>query len=362
MPSIQRETELVTKRKGNGHVLLMRLSAMGDVAMTVPVVAALRSAYPDIRITILTRTAFRPFFRDIVGIDFAEFEPAGRHKGFMGLVRLADELCRLGIDSVADLHDVLRTKVLRALFRLHGITRISVIDKGRAEKRELTRRTGKRLVPLAPMTERYKYTIRALGFDFDMPREPQRAVCPIPRVVIDKAGAKEGKWVGMAPFAKHMGKIYPIPLADQLIRLLSERYQRVFIFGGGPNEQSFAEGMEQRHPGVFSVIGRMPMTEEMDLIANLDAMVTMDSATMHIASLLGVPVVSVWGATHPYAGFYGYGQNPANAVQADLACRPCSVFGDKPCIFGDYRCMNSIEPQEIADRVDSVTAAAGNRN
>ncbi len=332
----------------------MRLSAMGDVAMTVPVVAALRHAYPELRISILTRTGFRPFFRAVPDLEFVDFDPNGRHKGFFGLARLAGELRACGIDTIADLHDVLRTKVVRTLARLGG-TRVAVIDKGRAEKREMTRRSGKRLVPLAPMTERYRHTIRRLGFDFDMPREPQKAMCAVPLPVAETVGPKTDLWVGIAPFAKHRGKLCPIRLKDELIGLLNETYGRVFIFGGGEHEKSFAEGMEKRHPGVVSVIGRMSMSQEMDLISNLDAIVTMDSATMHIASLLGVPVVSVWGATHPFAGFYGYGQHPDNAVQADLPCRPCSVFGNKPCISGDYRCLTSIRPREIARRVEEIT-------
>ena len=334
----------------------MRLSAMGDVAMTVPVIAALRRAYPELRISILTRRGFRPFFRDIPDLSFVDFDPTGRHKGFFGLVRLTGEIRAAGIDTIADLHDVLRTKVVRTFARLTGI-RTAVIDKGRKEKREMTRRAGKRLVPLAPMTERYRHTIRRLGFDFDMPREPQTKPCTVPEPIQETVGPKEGRWIGIAPFAKHRGKIYPIPLTDELIGLLNETYDRVFIFGGGEHEKSFAEGMERRHKGVVSVIGRMSMSQEMDLIGNLDAIVTMDSATMHIASLLGIPVVSVWGATHPFAGFYGYGQHPDNAVQADLPCRPCSVFGDRPCISGDYRCLSSIRPQEIADRVAKAVAA-----
>ena len=169
----------------------MRLSAMGDVAMTVPVIAALRRAYPELRISILTRRGFRPFFRDIPDLSFVDFDPTGRHKGFFGLVRLTGEIRAAGIDTIADLHDVLRTKVVRTFARLTGI-RTAVIDKGRKEKREMTRRAGKRLVPLAPMTERYRHTIRRLGFDFDMPREPQTKPCTVPEPIQETVGPKEG--------------------------------------------------------------------------------------------------------------------------------------------------------------------------
>ena len=80
-------------------------------------------------------------------------------------------------------------------------------------------------------------------------------------------------------------------------------------------------------------------------------MVSMDSSALHMSSLVGVPVVSVWGATHPFAGFYGFGQDPSLAVQLDMACRPCSVYGNKPCLYGTYACMSGIPPEAIVEKV-----------
>lgn len=350
-------TALSYKRKRSvKHILIIRLSAMGDVAMSVPVVAALRSAHPDLEISVLTRTAFRDFFRDIPGVTFIEFDPEGRHKGSAGLLRLAGDIRKVGIDCVADFHDVLRTKAVRTILGITGIPSAR-IDKGRAEKKAMTRRTGKKLVPLQPMAHRYREVLLRLGFRVELPAAPQKRVFPIPPCIAAQTGQKSGIWIGIAPFAKYKGKIYPIPMVDELIGSLAATHQKVFIFGGGEHEKSFAEGMEKRHSNAVSVIGRMRMSQEMDLMSNMDAMITMDSATMHIASLMGTPVVSVWGATHPYAGFYGYGQDPANAVQADMGCRPCSVFGNKPCIFGDYRCMSAITPDMILRKVASVLSS-----
>lgn len=341
---------MARKTKKIDHLLIVRLSAMGDVAMSVPVVDALRRARPELKITILTRPFFKPFFRDVDNIEFLELDPKGRHKGLRGLFRLAGDIRRAGVDAMADIHDVLRTKVVRAILGLHGI-RVAVIDKGRRAKKELTRRSRKVFVPLTTTIERYYSTILRLGIRFYMTSGMERKRFHMPEEIASLAGPKKGVWVGVAPFAKHMGKIYPIPLADELIGLLSNTYSRVFIFGGGSHEQSFAEGMEARHSGVISVIGRVNLSAEMDVISNLDAIVSMDSSAMHMASLTGTPAISVWGATHPFAGFYAFGQDPADAVQLDLPCRPCSVYGNKPCIFGDYRCLADIPPQTIADAV-----------
>ena len=91
-----------------------------------------------------------------------------------------------------------------------------------------------------------------------------------------------------------------------------------------------------------------------DLIANLDCVVSMDSLVMHLASLVATPVVSVWGATHPGLGFFGYGCDPRGIVQADMECRPCSVFGNKPCRYGDYRCLHAVTPAMIVERVEEI--------
>lgn len=75
---------------------------------------------------------------------------------------------------------------------------------------------------------------------------------------------------------------------------------------------------------------------------------------MHMASLMGVPAVTVWGGTHPYAGFLGIGQSPDHVVQIDLPCRPCSIYGNEPCLFGDYWCMHGIAPERIVAKVNQI--------
>lgn len=337
------------------HLLVIRLSAMGDVAICVPVIAALKRDNPTLKITVLTRDFFRPFFREIEGIEFVSPDLKGRHRGLSGMFRLWKELRKKEFTHVADLHDVLRTKFLRRLLSLSGC-RVEVIDKGRSEKRMLTRKFRKIMEQLPTSMQRYGETIARLGFSFSEPVPAVRKPLPVPSSIGRRSGTKQGKWIGVAPFAQHKGKIYPTLLTDELIGLLVSRFERVFLFGGGPYERDFAECMEVRHgERVISVIGRVSLSEEMDIMSNLDAIVTMDSASMHIASLMGVPVVSVWGATHPYAGFYGFGQDPRNAVQLDLPCRPCSVYGNRRCLFKDYRCLQGIAPQTIFDRVCSVT-------
>ena len=104
--------------------------------------------------------------------------------------------------------------------------------------------------------------------------------------------------------------------------------------------------------GVVSTVGKLGgFHNEIMLISELDCMVSMDSANMHLASMVDVPVVSIWGATHPKAGFLGWRQKQSSIVQLDLRCRPCSIYGKKPCKFGDYRCLAYMPKEKILRHV-----------
>ena len=336
------------------HLLVMRTSAMGDVAMLPHALRALTAAYPGLRVTVATRPMFRPFFAGL-DVGFLDVDTRGAHRTLAGMWRLAAEARRLGVDAVADVHDVLRSKAFRLAMRLHGVP-TAHIDKGRAEKRAFIRCGGRGMEPLRHTVLRYCDVFRKLGF---VPDDPAPAVH---RERPNPFGEKHGVWVGFAPFSAHRGKTYPEAQSRELVRMLSERYGRVFIHGGGGAEQAFAEEMERTYPNVTALYGKVRFAGEMDLIANLDCVVTMDSLVMHLASLVATPVVSVWGATHHGLGFLGYGIPPGDVLQADMACRPCSVFGNKPCRYGDYRCLKAVTPETVARRVAEITGSLPERS
>ena len=194
---------------------------------------------------------------------------------------------------------------------------------------------------------------RHLGFVFDDPAPVVHTAHPNP------FGEKHGVWVGFAPFSAHRGKTCPEAQAREVVDLLAARYERVFIHSGGGAEAEFAREMERAYPNVTALYGKVRLAGEMDLISHLDCVVSMDSLVMHLASLVATPVVSVWGATHPGLGFLGYGSSMDHVLQADMECRPCSVFGNRPCRYGDYRCMAAVSPAQIVAAVEKVLAGRG---
>lgn len=330
------------------RVLLMRLSAMGDVAMTVPVVASFAKAYPDIHITMLSAPRLQPLFANIPNLKFVGVDKTGRHEGINGLLKLSQEITVDGkFDQMIDLHDVLRSKMLRTIMRFKGVD-VTVIDKGRSEKKKLV--NGKDKSPLKPMIQRYKEAFEKAGYKFDLNYEGYDAKADID-FDAELNLASHIANIGIAPFAQHEGKIYPLSKMEKVVETLSSRNIGIYLFGGGKEEELVFNSWVEKYPNVLSLAGKYKLQEEMAAMKKMNLMVTMDSANMHLASLCGVKVVSIWGATHPYMGFYGYGQDAENAIAANLDCQPCSAYGNKPCKFGDLRCMNQITPESVCNKI-----------
>ncbi len=336
--------------------LVIRLSALGDVAMTIPIVYSAARCNPDDSFTILTQSFLMPVFInrpsnvDVVGIDIL-----GSEKKLVGLMRFVSVLLEEHFDAVLDLHDVIRTKCIRSMFMLRG-KKIFVIDKGRAEKLALTRKKKKYFKQLKPITERYSDVFRRAGLKYEEHFQTLYDEKPADLSRVEKElGEKTGRWIGVAPFAKHEGKIYPLRDMETVVsRLAKLPDTKVFLFGGKGEEEQILQGWVRVRQNVVSVAGRFSLDNELSLMSMLDLMVCMDSANMHFASLVGTRVISIWGATHPFAGFYGFHQNPEDAIQEHLACRPCSVYGQVPCYRKDYACMRRITPDRVMAKITSI--------
>ena len=395
------------------HLLIIRFSAMGDVAMTVPVVKSLAQQYPDLRITVLSKPFARTLFDGLApNVSFMGADIKGEYHGIKGLNALYRRLTAKNFTAIADLHSILRSSYLRMRFNFDRY-RVAHIDKHRAMRRALTATNNKQLVQLPTPFEGYADVLAQLGYPVNInftsicppeggdlkliapfingksKGEEEKKLSEREKAIREETACEgaetktlsegaEGKreeekvlsekeeeevkaeslkprgekWIGIAPFAAHKGKIYPLEKMERVIELLLEREPncRIFLFGGGAEERELLTQWESRHDRcTCALLGSL--YNELVLMSHLDTMVSMDSANMHLASLTGTRVVSVWGATHPFAGFMGWNQSPADAVQTPLPCRPCSIFGNKPCLHGDYPCLNSITPEEIVERV-----------
>jgi ADP-heptose:LPS heptosyltransferase len=338
-------------------ILIIRFSALGDVAMTVPVVYSLAVEFPMHEITVLSRESFGPLFKSLpANVHFRGADLKDKYHGIRGLNTLYKELEAEKYDCVADFHSVLRSHYLRLRFKLAGVPTAS-IDKGRDEKKKLTQKNNKTFVPLKSSFTRYYEVLEKLGFKFNLSFNSifSGKESNLDGIITQTGEKSTEKWLGIAPFAKHKGKIYPLELQEKVIEhFANEKRVKVFIFGGGESEKNIIDAWAKKYPSVVSMVGKLSMNQELILMSHLDVMFSMDSANMHLASLVNTPVVSLWGATHPYAGFMGWNQSTENAIQVDLFCRPCSIFGQIPCYRGDYACLYQITPEQIIHRIESA--------
>ena len=326
---------------------------MGDVAMTVPVLRAFVSQNPEVKITLVSRPFFKPFFDGIPNVNFFGIDLKEKHKGFLGLLRLYKDLKQLKIDAVADLHNVLRSKIIRNLFALSG-KKTAFVDKGRSEKKALTRLENKIFKPVTSMFERHKKVFQELGFDINLnnPEFPSKG--NLTPEILKITGEKTQNWIGIAPFAQYDSKVYPQDMMQKVIDKLSEnKNNKIFLFGGGNKEidilNQFAFGKEN----AITIAGKIKFEEELKLISNLDIMLSMDSGNSHIAAMLGIKVVTLWGATHPYAGFLAFNQTMDSALVSDrekYPLLPTSVYGNKE-VKGYQDAMRSISVKSVVEKV-----------
>lgn len=334
------------------RLLVIRTSAMGDVALTTPVLSGFRKQYPGTEIVLLTRKSFEPFFISVPGLKFFFPDFKGRHRGLAGLFRLCRDILRSEkIDHVIDLHDVLRSKVLRIFFRLSGVPS-SVIDKGRREKKELV--SGKKKTFLKHAVERYSDVFSKAGFPVEPLKERSIILATDPTYGSDIFQLTDNEInIGVAPFAKHKLKMWPEEYMVRLLGLIAADRRCRFFFFGGNEDAPKLEAFQEKIQRSVNTLGKVGLAGELALMSRLDLMIAMDSSNMHMAALTGTKVISIWGGTDPMAGFGAWMQPDSYSIRIpveELDCRPCTIYG-KGDTRRDFRCMKSLTPEMVYERM-----------
>lgn len=334
------------------NVLVMRLSVLGNVAMTIPVLYPVCKANPDTRFIMLTKKWPASMFHDRpANLKVVDFDVKENHRGLFGLLKLAAQLYKLyDIDAVADLHNVSGTWIIDAYLRARG-AKIARLDREKPKRKALV--THKTKDPVTPIHERYRWVFRELGFEtpdnfthlYEGREMPQSSIVP------QKEPGQ--RWIAISPFSSHRQKAYPLELMEQVIeRLSNQENYWIFLMGGGKSEKIALRPIARKYKHVISMAEvKHRFIDEYALLAKCDLMLTMESANMHLASLVDLQAMTVWGPTSPACGYLGYNQVVEDDIQLDMDCRPCSITGDKPCKYGDFRCLKNIKPEDIANQV-----------
>jgi ADP-heptose:LPS heptosyltransferase len=336
------------------RLLVIRTSSMGDVALTTPVLSGMRKQYSDVELVMVTRSAFKSFFTSIDGIRLFCPDLKMRHKGFTGLINLYRDISsQAQYDYVIDLHDVLRSRILRLFFRLSGVP-VAVLDKGRSEKRYLI--NGKKKIRLKHTVERYCDVFLKAGFPVRLSDEisivPSSEALAFIGSIIETQGVLN---IGVAPYAKHKLKMWPEEYMAELLRLISEKQKCRFWLFGGMDESERLEAFQTRIEGAVNMAGKLNLDQELTLMSKLDLMISMDSSNMHMAALSGTRVISIWGGTDPMTGFGAWQQPDDFAVRIpvnELECRPCTVYGKGKCRRKDFACMNWLTSERVYEKIE----------
>ena len=328
---------------------------MGDVAMSIPVIRALTEKHPECKITVLSKPFFKPLFDKIPQVSFFAAQVNTKHKGILGLFKLYRELKKENITHVADFHNVLRSKILRTLFIFNGNPCIC-INKGRTEKKALTRTKNKIFKQLKTSHQRYAEVLNKLGFNLDLSNPTLIEKKKLSEKITIITGLKTDTWIGIAPFAAFKGKVYPLQLMEEVIKEMASKGFKIFLFGGGKHEVKILNTIEKTYKNVINLAGQLSFKEELEVISKLDLMVSMDSGNAHLASMQQVKTITLWGVTHPYAGFAPFHQPDDYCLISDLEKYPkipCSIYGNK-VINGYENVMETISPDRVIEKIMSV--------
>ena len=335
-------------------ILIVCFSSVSNVACIVPQLFGLVRRYPEHEFTVLSRNFLEPLFSSLP----VRFEGADIRKedyGLAGAFRIYRRLVNKGYDVVIDMQDHWRSHIITSLLKAKGSKRY-VISSERGALRKLVSKGAAASNPIKTIFERQADVWKKVGLQTDdsfvmLPpaSEDKR------KLVHDMYGEKRGAWIGIAPLSSSKGKELPFKKMKSIISHFDAKPDTtIFLFGAGEFEKEMLSDWQSMYNNVHAVYTRLKLDEELALMGELDVMLSLDSANVHLASLAGIPVVSVWGQTHPYGGFAGWKQSADNCIGVDMPCRPCSVRGDKECRFGDFRCLERIDTAVVIARIEEI--------
>jgi heptosyltransferase-2 len=322
-------------------VLAVRFSSIGDVLLTTPLLRAIRHRHPGSRITLLTKSVYTPLIENnpnvdtVLGLEPGESLPA-----------LATRIRSAGYTHLLDLHDNLRSRILRAL--VPGPWR--GYPKYRTARALLIHGKRDRYPAHHPVAERY--FVAARGLDVRPDGEPPEfflGAVAEEQVAgwLDKTAlGRLRPLVAVAPGAAHATKRWPVEHWRALLDRIVGAGMDVVVVGGAADAgiaEQVAAGRGDRSVSAAGVFGLQATGA---VLRRAKALVSGDTGVMHMATAVATPVVALFGPTVEAFGFFPYTRR-AEVLQLDLACRPCSSMGGPECPLGHHHCLIRIEPDDV---------------
>ena len=298
----------------------------------------------------VSNPSYSDLFESCGNVAFMAADIQNANSGFRGLFKLYIQLIKLEFDDVVDLHNTFRSKFLSVLFKLKG-KRVNTYDKLRDLRNDMIH---KGVILSGPhTTDQYMKAFQYLDANIHMDNRTHM------KVLHKNLGNTPGRRICLAPFSTHRAKEWTLDHMAQLIDLLLEDDRnQVYCLAFDNREKEIFQRWQRKHPQLGLIDDIHSLADQMKLMSTMDIVVSMDSANMHLAALVGTPVVSIWGSTHPDLGFAPLG-NMEGVIQPPPSYqgrRPLSRFGhfrNSRDIQDAQNAMASITPQQVLARIDT---------
>ena len=341
-----------------GRILLIKLSAVGDVIHTLPVLTKLRDRYPASRIDWLITPAcadlvrWHPGVSDILLYPRREF---GRSwAGTMAMTGVLSEVRRRGYDLVVDMHGQLRT----AIFVLASGAPVRI---GFARTREGARFSYTHHIPVPTMdwhaADRNLWLGDLLGFaggapDFTIHIPPEAEAEA--EGLLARLGLAGRPFAMIFPGTQWETKHWSPQGFVEVSRHLHARGYAILLAGAGRDRPQNA-AVAAAFPAAVDICDQTRLSVTAAIMRRAAICVTNDSGPMHMAVSLGLPLVSAFGPTSPIrTGPYG---RPEAVVRVEVPCSPCYIRHIRRCPY-DHRCMTRLSAAMMIERIDRVLASA----
>jgi len=311
-------------------ILIIRLSSLGDVLLTTPVLRSLMKNYPDLTIDFLVKQNFEVAIRlnpNINSVIIYNDSP-----------ELTTQLKENDYDVVIDLHNNFRTK---KIVKQLGLPYYKFI-KPNLEKFLLVHTKINLLKEKKPISVRYAEVIP----DFNLDDEGLELFIP---AGIHSELEGLNNVVGFAPGAFHYTKRWPIEYYAELGKKLNEEGYTIAILGG-ESDKTICMDLQKMIPNSLDLSNNNDLFQTAAHIKNCKVLICNDSGLMHTASAIGTPVIAIFGSTVREFGFAPYGIKNIVVENSKLKCRPCTHIGKGKCQKGHFKCMKEITPDLLYEK------------
>jgi len=346
------KVEYLSMPKPSGKILVIRLSSLGDLILMMPMLSTLREGLPEARIELLVKERYAELFEESPYIDRLI---AVRRGDIRELIELRSELARERYDTLIDAHNVIRSNVL--FHSLHAPRKLQ-IRKNEAKKLLLIAGKINLYRRVTTQIQRYLQMTRSMGLDSsgkpDRLHIPPKAAARVD-ALLERPARGGGEIAAFAPGAHWETKRWPEEHFAELISLVSARGLRPVLIGGAEDAILNAALARQAGPAVSDLTGKLSIMESASVLARSAALVTNDSAPLHLAEAVGTPVVALFGPTVREFGYFPR-LEASRVLETSLGCRPCSRNGKRPCPYGTKECLTAITPASAFEALSGVLA------